>query len=277
MSELADQHQTLIFVVRLWREANDRGCGHWRGRVEHIGTKEVRYVDDVAAIAGVMECWTSEPDATKGQHKWKKEEDMNPVRNTRWGQLLCAIAVLSLVLATAPVVFANTRYDDGDVPFYARIERGEILHTEEWAFVVFYRPPECVRADFNLLNFFDIPAAFACQPPTTDGFVIIADSADTPLQSKLHGLGAVPVWFVRWPELSAAIADDVLTITELGGLPSLMTGSASFYTETLHPYGGAQVSKLTLVGAGTLEDGRSFRIQANMQERTVTVVHIEFG
>lgn len=186
---------------------------------------------------------------------------MNPVRHTRWGRLLCAIALLTLVLTTAPVVFANTRYDDGNLPFYARIERGEILHTEEWAFVVFYRPPECVRADFNLLDFFDVPAAFGCKPPTTDGFVIMADGANTPLQSKLRGLGAVPVWFVRWPELSAAVTDGPLTITELANLPSLMTGSASFYTETLHPYGGAQVSKLTLVGSGTLQDGRSFKIR----------------
>jgi hypothetical protein len=116
--------------------------------------------------------------------------------------------------------------------------------------VVFYRPPECVREDFNLLNFFDIPAAFDCTPPTTDGFVILAEGADVPLQSKLRGLDAVPVWAVRWAELQVAVADDSLTITELGAMQSLMTGSASFYTETLHPYGGAQVSKLTLMAKG---------------------------
>lgn len=85
----------------------------------------------------------------------------------------------------------------------------------------------------------------------------------------------MPVWFVRWPELRDAVADGVLTITELDALPSHIAGLASFYTETLHPYGGAQVSKLTLVGTGTLEDGRSFRIQVSAQERSVMAVHIE--
>ena len=48
---------------------------------------------------------------------------------------------------------------------------------------------------------------------------------------KLHGRGAVPVWFVKWPELRDAVADGVLTITELDALPSHITGLASFSTQ----------------------------------------------
>lgn len=51
--------------------------------------------------------------------------------------------------------------------------------------------------------------------------------------ANLHGLGAVPVWFVSWPEMQAALADDVLTV--LLSLPSLRIGSASFFKETQHP------------------------------------------
>jgi hypothetical protein len=102
---------------------------------------------------------------------------MESFRDPRLQRLLVAIALLSLVWVTAPIVFANSRYDDGDVPFYARIEPHAILHTDDWAFVVCYRPPGCVPSTFNLLDFFDIPAAFACQPPTINGFLIVADGA----------------------------------------------------------------------------------------------------
>jgi hypothetical protein len=42
---------------------------------------------------------------------------MNRLRYIRRGRLLAAITLLSLVLVIAPAVLANTRYDDGDVPF----------------------------------------------------------------------------------------------------------------------------------------------------------------
>ena len=40
----------------------------------------------------------------------------------------------------------------------------------EWAAIPFYRPADCIPADFNLLDFFD-PAAFAC-PSYVSGFEI---------------------------------------------------------------------------------------------------------
>ena len=96
--------------------------------------------------------------------------------------------------------------------------------------VVFYRQPSCIPTDFNLLDFFDFPdgsdlGAFDCQPPTTDNVSIWLNGPDVdfaPLRSKFTGLGAVPVWFARIEELEAAVADDVLTIGELAGLPSLI-------------------------------------------------------
>lgn len=32
-----------LFVVRVWREVLDGGRSEWRGRVQHIGSGEVRY------------------------------------------------------------------------------------------------------------------------------------------------------------------------------------------------------------------------------------------
>ncbi len=62
MSELVDGRQSLIFVVRLWREMD--ACGHslWRGRVEHVASQEVEYVEDMAAIVRFIERWIGKPD-----------------------------------------------------------------------------------------------------------------------------------------------------------------------------------------------------------------------
>ena len=59
-------------------------------------------------------------------------------------------------------------------------------------------------------------------------------------------------------EVQAAVADDVLTITELEAMASLQKGSASLFRETLHPSAGALNYQLTMVASGTLEDGRRF-------------------
>jgi hypothetical protein len=176
--------------------------------------------------------------------------------------MLVILVVASSLLISASSAFANVRLPGGTVPFYARISRSEIYHTDDWAAIVFYRPSGCIPPSFNLLDFFDIPAAFECTPPTTDGFEIWANGPDidpTPKLAELHGLGAVPVWFVSWPDLETAIADDVLTIGELVSLDPLV-GSASSFHETLRPT--LKASTLELDARGLLEDGRSFQFNA---------------
>jgi hypothetical protein len=61
MSDSANAHETLTFVVRLWRETDAEGHARWRGRVEHIASQEVGYVEDVPAVASFIERWTREP------------------------------------------------------------------------------------------------------------------------------------------------------------------------------------------------------------------------
>jgi hypothetical protein len=193
---------------------------------------------------------------------------------------LVFFAIVSLLLIVTPGAYAKVRTEGGgDVPFYARIEPGEIYHTDEWAAIVFYRPPECVPDDFNLFDFYDAPSAFGCAPPTTDGFFIWSGEPylSAPIQIQLHGLGAVPVWFVSWPELQDVIADDSLTMPELEGMPSLLIGSASFYKETLHPTDGAKVPMINYVAHGSLESGESFKVHATLVTVGVTHVQITFN
>jgi hypothetical protein len=196
------------------------------------------------------------------------------------GRTLAMLVLLGTVLAAAPGASANVRIEGaGQEPFYARIDSGGIVPNDgELAAIVFYRPPACVRADFNLLDFFDIPGAFFCGPATTTGFTIWNNGPGldpAPLHAMNFGLGDVPVWFVSWPELQAAMGDGILTIGELAALPSLLVGSANSFQQVLHPHDAASVPKLNFVASGTLEDGRSFRVQhvrtdapAGFRERT---------
>ena len=95
----------------------------------------------------------------------------------------------------------------------------------------------------------------------------------------MRGLGAVPVWFVSWPELEAEIDDDgIVTITDLEDMNSLRKGSAEFYSETLHPTTDAvQVPMINFVARGTLEDGESFMVQVIWVTISVYKVQIRFG
>jgi hypothetical protein len=186
--------------------------------------------------------------------------------------------LLAILLLAAPCAALANGHEPGggDLPLYARIEHGNALNDGKWAFVVFYRPPECVPPDFNLLDLFDWEGAWGCLPVTTDGFFVMHKDLPGPIQQKLHGLGAVPVWFVKVHEIEAAMADEVLTIGELGALPSLARGSAAFYEEILHPSFLAKVAQLQLNGSGLLENGLAFRVHASATERGGYTVRVTF-
>lgn len=208
-------------------------------------------------------------------------------RSTTGAKAILVLVVLALGvagLAAARPASANERDESGgDVPFYARITTlpnpDEIYQDDGWVAIVFYRPPACVRETFNLLDFFDAPAAFSCGPPTTEGFSIRRDGEPptvAPRQATFRGLGDVPVWFVASSELAAGVADGVLTIGELEGMSTLKTGSASFFHQTLHPHEGANQPMTQFVASGELADGQGFRIQAVMIDNLRIATHITF-
>lgn len=195
-------------------------------------------------------------------------------------KLLFALALVLTVSATARA--DRIPQTSNDLPFYARFERG-LIHTDgEWAAIAFYRPPECIRSDFNLLDFFDAPTAFGCyaSEPYLVGFGIFQGGPfDPPIQSRLQSNPGqiMPVWFVSWSELRAAIADDTLTIGDLEALPSLVKGGATFYTETLHPYQAAKQTMTSIVAMGFLDDGRAFVYRATETHGTLRSIEISFN
>ena len=118
-----------------------------------------------------------------------------------------------------------------------------ILQDEEWAAIPFYRGPDCVPADFNLINVVDFTpdpdfglSVFGC-PLTVAGFEVwpAHGPATQPMSSNLKGpvqeYPFVAVYLVKYDELLAAMTDGVLTIGELDALPSLEIGQATFFQE----------------------------------------------
>lgn len=156
--------------------------------------------------------------------------------------------------------------DSPGLPLYTRTDPPFLFHTDQWAAIVFYRNPDCVPGDFNLLQF-PHPGAFACDL-TVSGFELREKGQTVevaPRQAVSSGL-AVPVWFVDWPTLQPFLIDNVLTKSELESLNPLK-GQAGSYHEILHPFappgvpGGAEVPHLTITASGVLPDGRSFRCE----------------
>lgn len=202
--------------------------------------------------------------------------------------ILPLLALLASALPSSLNVQAAIRLnvpEQNQPPFYARIEQ-DAIHDDDWAAIVFYRDPSCVPADFNLLEFFDFTPdpdlglrVFGC-PMTVSGFEVWENGPGldlAPIQTKSRGMGAVPIWFVMWPELEVLIADNNLTIEELSSAASLRMGLASFYNETLHPSESVRVPHITISASGQLTDGTSFRFQAVSSGEPLQHVLIRFG
>lgn len=174
---------------------------------------------------------------------------------------------------------------DPGPPFYARVDPlpPHVFDDGDLAAIAFYRDPACVPADFNLLDFFDAPAAFAC-PLTVEGANLWHGEpfAAAPKVVTSRGTGAVPVWFVPADAIRDAIADGVLTIGELAGLNGRLVGDASQFHETLHPHalpaelggGGHANPKLSLQAHGRLDDGRRFSLHIVWIRDEVRAVNI---
>lgn len=169
--------------------------------------------------------------------------------------LMATVVVAFLAAVLAVVAYAGVRKTISDQedfgPYYA-----DWYDNGEWVAFIFYRNPDCVPDDFNLLDFFDF-AATECGPLTVEGFEIRKVPEDlVPVQAEYHGLGDVPVWFVSLGDYDLAASDDILTISELEEMSTLLIGSASFYQETLHPSAWGQghpVPMKHIVARGTLE------------------------
>jgi hypothetical protein len=152
------------------------------------------------------------------------------------------------------------------------------------AAILFYRDPLCVPETFNLLDNVDLEGfpgnarAFRC-PMTVDGFQLWTTYPfpGPPNQVFTRGTGAVPVWFVAWPELESALSDNRLTIGELRAMRSLQIGHAIRFEETLLLTQQAQTLAINMAAGGDLLDGRPFEFEFSSRDGRVSDIQIKLG
>ncbi len=184
-------------------------------------------------------------------------------------KLAAALGILGLCACLAVAAVRTTFPGQNPGPpvyaFLAGPPFGEIFRDGDWVAIPFVRDPGCIPPGFNLLDSADIPGAFGCAL-TVDGFAIWKNGPPpidpVPIFAHYSGLGSVPVWFVRWTELQAAIGGGLLTIGDLKALPSLIVGSADIFEAVeqpglLRPQGLGN-GKIEIGAHGMLSDGRSF-------------------
>lgn len=169
---------------------------------------------------------------------------------------------------------------DPGVPSYARLGStlNQVFGTADWVMVPFYRDPDAIPGNFDLLRLFDFPGpngpgAFAA-PLRISGFYMVEAGAPLgtfPRVAVSTGT-AVPFWFVRRATFDAAAADHILTMDELRGL-SPLKGTANSFQELLRPRVGEHL--VVLDAKGTLSDGRAFSVHVTHVEDTTRSLRIE--
>lgn len=183
--------------------------------------------------------------------------------------------LLALLVTTGAAIAAEAQVrTDPQPPFYARISVNpslgldqEIFHNDQWAAIPFYRDIECIPADFNLLQMIDLTPdpiyglrPFGCAL-AVEGFELWKNAPGidpAPIHSRLRGIDAVEIWFVSWPALLSEVQDGQLTIGELAAMTSLRRGTATLFSETLHPLGPAHAHNIALEALGYTDDGARF-------------------
>jgi hypothetical protein len=170
--------------------------------------------------------------------------------------------------------------EDPGPPLYARVSsiQNQFFHDDGWLAIPFYRPPECVPAEFNVLGLFDPPGetgpgAFGC-PLLRTGFLLIEPDAPLgtfPRHAVLSG-DAVPFWFVPWAEFQAEAADGRVTFAALEAMDRL-TGVAYRYQETLRPR--ADEHLVVINATGELADGRTFRFSVTHEGDQTKSIRIQ--
>jgi hypothetical protein len=160
------------------------------------------------------------------------------------GQASTAMVATVLALFVAQSAPAQRRLGfpnpDPGGPVYARVERPFLVHTRQilWTTCPFPGPPN---------------------------------------QVFTRGTGAVPVWFVAWPELESALSDNRLTIGELRAMRSLQIGHAIRFEETLLLTQQAQTLAINMVARGELLDGRPFEFEFSSRNGRLLDIQIKLG
>ncbi|MGF1585992.1 MAG: hypothetical protein ACFCUM_11750 [Bacteroidales bacterium] len=121
--------------------------------------------------------------------------------------------------------------EDPGIPIYARV--GPILNqffiAGDQLVIPFYRNPVCIPDTFNLLNYYDPPAAFGCELMVQGKFVIEKDAEEGQFPIMAYTSGTeVPVWIVDWTGFQSLMADGTVTIVDVQELNPIKATALQF-------------------------------------------------
>ena len=54
MDKRYQEYRSQLFTVRIWREELGDGLAEWRGKVQHVQSKEVRYFREWSALVAAI-------------------------------------------------------------------------------------------------------------------------------------------------------------------------------------------------------------------------------
>jgi len=191
--------------------------------------------------------------------------------------IICSLLFGQMSVAQEPPmpfpgpVRLNVPVESPGIPAYVRLEAigdGGIIapSNAQWTPLVFYRAPNCIPEDFNLLLFLDFPGpegpgAFAC-PSLVEGFDLRLQSLDPTMPPDYMLMRNMtpefPIWFVATKELNALLDRGFVYIDEIDALPSRIAARAWQFEEQLYPAGSNDRPGLTMSARGRLETGGRF-------------------
>ena len=121
--------------------------------------------------------------------------------------------------------------EDPGIPIYARV--GPILNqffvAGNQLVIPFYRNPVCIPDTFNLMNYYDPPAAFGCELRVQGRFVIEKDAEEGQFPIMAHTIGTeVPVWIVDWAGFQLLMDEGAVTMVDLEGLNPIKATALQF-------------------------------------------------
>jgi hypothetical protein len=170
---------------------------------------------------------------------------------------------------------------DPGIPAYARVGNvlNQFYHSDGWLAMQFFRHPECVPDDFNLLDLFHFPGeegpgAFACPLQHSGHYIVEAGAPQGTFPRIYVAQGdAVPFWFVPWAEFQQAMQEGAVTLPDVLAMNPLK-GTATRLRETVHP----RLDEHLVVtdASGQLEDGRRFDFHVTHVRDETKSIRIRF-
>jgi hypothetical protein len=179
--------------------------------------------------------------------------------------------------------FVQVSFPEADpgIPAYARVARvvDQFYHADGWLAIPFFRDPDCVPDDFDLLGLFhfpgpDGPGAFGCALRHHGRYYVEAGSPEGTFPKLYVSEGDdVPFWFVPWDRFQAAMADGAVTMPQLRAM-NPRRGTATTFHERVQPRLDEHVVVTDAVGV--LEDGTPFQFHVTHVGDRTTAIRLLF-